>query len=68
MFIKKEKDTSKLIDTVFTIVSKASIAKQEYGSENVIDASIGSLFDEVNPQTGRSFYIGNVINQNSKLI
>ena len=46
MFIKKEKDTSKLIDTVFTIVSKASIAKKEYGSENVIDASIGSLFDE----------------------
>ena len=46
MFIKKEKDTSKLIDTVFTIVSKASIAKKECGSENVIDASIGSLFDE----------------------
>ena len=46
MFIKKEKDTSKLIDTVFTIVSKASIAKKEYGNENVIDASIGSLFDE----------------------
>ena len=46
MFIKKEKDTSKLIDTVFTIVSKANVAKKEYGSENVIDASIGSLFDE----------------------
>ena len=46
MFIKKTKDTSKLIDTVFTIASKAKEAKKELGNEHVIDASLGSLYDE----------------------
>lgn len=35
---------------------------------SIVEQHFGSLFDEVNPQTGRSFYIGNVINQNSKYI
>ena len=48
MFTKKEKDTSKLIDTVFKIASLAKKAKQELGNENVIDATLGSLYDEDN--------------------
>ena len=35
---------------------------------SIVEQHFGSLFDEVNPQTGRSFYIGNIINQNSKYI
>lgn len=34
----------------------------------IVEQHFGSLYDEVNPQTGRSFYIGNMINQNSKYI
>ena len=45
-FLKLDKNPSPLIDTVFTIVEKAKIAKEKYGSENVIDATIGSLCDE----------------------
>lgn len=48
MFIKKEKDTSKLIDTVFKIASLAKKAKQEFNNECVIDATLGSLYDENN--------------------
>ena len=48
MFIKKEKDTSKLIDTVFKIASLAKKAKQEFNNECVIDATLGSLYDEDN--------------------
>ena len=48
MFTKKEKDTSKLIDTVFKIASLAKKAKQELGNEKVIDATLGSLYDEDN--------------------
>ena len=46
MFIKKEKDSSKLIDNVFTIASKARLAKLEYGFDKVIDSTLGSLYDE----------------------
>lgn len=44
-FIKNNKNPSPLIDTVFTIVEKAKDAKNIYGDE-VIDATIGSLFNE----------------------
>lgn len=46
MFIKDTKDTSKLIDTVFKIASLAKQAKKELGNNAVIDASLGSLYDE----------------------
>lgn len=46
MFIKDTKDTSKLIDTVFTIASKAKEAKEKLGDNYVVDASLGSLYDE----------------------
>lgn len=48
MFTKKEKDTSKLVDTVFKIASLAKKAKQELGNDKVIDATLGSLYDEDN--------------------
>ena len=48
MFTKKEKDTSKLIDTVFKIASLAKKAKKELGNDKVIDATLGSLYDEDN--------------------
>lgn len=46
MFIKKEKDSSKLIDNVFAIASRAKQAKLEYGFDKVIDSTLGSLYDE----------------------
>lgn len=45
-FLKLDKNPTPLIDTVFTIVEKAKIAKSKYGEDNVIDATIGSLCDE----------------------
>lgn len=44
-FIKNNKNPTPLIDTVFTIVEKAKDAKNKYGEE-VVDATIGSLFNE----------------------
>lgn len=44
MFIKKSKDTSKLLDTVFVVANKAQLAKKE--NKDVIDASLGSLYDD----------------------
>lgn len=45
-FIKNDKNPTPLIDTVFTIVEKARLAKEKYGKDKVVDATIGSLCDE----------------------
>ena len=45
-FVKKEVNTAPIEDTVFVIVERAQRAKQEIGEENVVDATIGSLYDE----------------------
>lgn len=45
-FVKKEVNTTPIEDTVFVIVEKAAKAKEQYGKENVVDATIGSLYDE----------------------
>ncbi len=45
-FVRKNKNKIPLIDTVFTIVDKAKKAKEKYGDNKVIDATIGSLCDE----------------------
>ena len=45
-FIKESADKKPIVDTVFAIVAKAKEAKEKYGDENVIDATIGSLYDE----------------------
>lgn len=45
-FIKESADKKPIVDTVFAIVSKAKEAKEKYGAENVVDATIGSLYDE----------------------
>lgn len=45
-FVKVNKNPAPLIDTVFVIVDKAKEAKEKYGIDNVIDATIGSLCDE----------------------
>ncbi|MBQ9987446.1 MAG: aminotransferase class I/II-fold pyridoxal phosphate-dependent enzyme [Erysipelotrichales bacterium] len=45
-FIKKSADITPVIDTVFTVVSAATKAKQEHGIEKVCDATIGSLYGE----------------------
>lgn len=46
MFIKKSKDNSKLIDTVFVVANKANAAKKE--GKTIINASLGSLYDDDN--------------------
>lgn len=45
-FVKEQVDLKPIVDTVFAIVKKAKETKQEIGEENVVDATIGSLYDE----------------------
>lgn len=45
-FIKNSADKNPIVDTVFTIVRKAAAAKEQYGTENVTDATLGSLYSE----------------------
>ncbi len=45
-FVKEKANTTPIEDTVFAIVKKAKAAKEQRGKENVIDATIGSLYNE----------------------
>ncbi|MCF0107268.1 MAG: aminotransferase class I/II-fold pyridoxal phosphate-dependent enzyme [Holdemanella sp.] len=45
-FVKDSVNRTPIVDTVFAIVAKAKVAKAEVGEENVVDATIGSLYDE----------------------
>lgn len=45
-FVKASADMNPIVDTVFAIVTKAKEAKALVGEENVVDATIGSLYDE----------------------
>ncbi|MBR2502530.1 MAG: aminotransferase class I/II-fold pyridoxal phosphate-dependent enzyme [Oscillospiraceae bacterium] len=45
-FIKESADKNPIVDTVFAIVRKATAAKEEFGAENVTDATLGSLYSE----------------------
>lgn len=45
-FVKKEVNTTPIEDTVFVIVEKAAKAKEQFGKDKVVDATIGSLYDE----------------------
>ena len=45
-FVRKSADLTPIVDTVFSIVSKAKEDKAENGDDAVTDATIGSLYDE----------------------
>ena len=45
-FVKKEVNRTPIEDNVFAIVKLAKAAKDQVGAENVVDATIGSLYDE----------------------
>lgn len=45
-FVKSKVDTTPIEDTVFAIVKKAKEAKEVYGEDRVVDATIGSLYNE----------------------
>lgn len=45
-FVRKTANLVPIVDTVFSIVKLAQIDKQENGPEQVVDATIGSLYDE----------------------
>lgn len=45
-FVRKNADTTPIVDTVFAIVNKAKEDKARIGADNVIDATIGSLYGE----------------------
>ena len=45
-FVKESVNQTPIVDTVFSIVAKAKEVKAKVGSENVVDATIGSLYDE----------------------
>jgi len=44
--LAKRSEDKNIIDTVFTMVNKAKDAKIRHGEENVIDVTIGALYDE----------------------
>lgn len=45
-FVKDSVNQRPIVDTVFTIVAKAKEAKEKYGADQVVDATIGSLYNE----------------------
>ncbi len=45
-FVKDNVNQEPIVDTVFVIVDKAKQAKQEFGEDAIVDATIGSLYDE----------------------
>lgn len=45
-FVKSKVNTTPIEDTVFAIVKKAKEAKAAIGAEHVVDATIGSLYNE----------------------
>ena len=45
-FVKESVNTTPIEDTVFAIVKKAKEAKAAIGAEHVVDATIGSLYNE----------------------
>ena len=45
-FVKEQVDLQPIVDTVFAIVAQAKQAKKELGEDAVVDATIGSLYDE----------------------
>lgn len=45
-FTKESSNLTPIEDTVFVVVAKAKKAIEEVGSENVVDATIGSLYNE----------------------
>ena len=44
--LAKRSEEKNIVDTVFTMVNKARVAKLKYGDENVIDVTVGALCDE----------------------
>ncbi|MDD6467917.1 MAG: aminotransferase class I/II-fold pyridoxal phosphate-dependent enzyme [Erysipelotrichaceae bacterium] len=45
-FLQKDANPVPIQDTVFQVVAQAKEAKQKYGEDQVVDATIGSLYDE----------------------
>jgi aspartate aminotransferase/aromatic-amino-acid transaminase len=45
-FLSKNSDGKKMVDKVFKAALKAKEAKQQYGDDQVVDATLGTLFDE----------------------
>ncbi len=45
-FVKESANRQPIVDTVFSIVAKAKADKEQNGPDNVVDATIGSLYDE----------------------
>lgn len=45
-FVKDSVNRQPIVDTVFAIVEKAKEDKEKNGAENVVDATIGSLYNE----------------------
>ena len=45
-FIRQNIDHQPIVDNVFKIVSLANEAIAEKGKENIVNATIGSLYDE----------------------
>lgn len=45
-FLNQQSDGKIMVDKVFKAAVKAREAKEKYGDENVVDATLGTLFDE----------------------
>ncbi len=56
-FVKQSANLTPIVDNVFSIVSLAKKDKQQNGNENVIDATIGSLYGEDETLVAGSFTV-----------
>ena len=63
-FIRQNIDHQPIVDNVFKIVSLANDAIAKKGKENIVNATIGSLYDEEGNLVDNKFIIGSYKIQN----
>lgn len=67
-FLKESVNKTPIVDTVFVIVDKAKKAKAEIGAENVVDATIGSLYNEEGSLVALDTVFDSLKNQDNKVL
>ena len=67
-FVKDSVNRQPIVDNVFAIVGKAKAAKAEIGPENVVDATIGSLYNEEGNLVALDTVFDSLKNQDNKTL
>ena len=67
-FVKDSVNQQPIVDTVFTIVAKAKEAKEKYGADQVVDATIGSLYNEEGQLVALDSVLNSLKNLDNKVL